>query len=108
MSAGDVLAELVAAGVVLSADGDRLRYRAPAGTMTADRLGRLRASKADVLRLVADPEALRVAVAAALFDAEPDPDVLPVEPVRCFACRTALDSGRSVCSTCHPPAGITG
>ena len=105
MNVTALLADLAAAGVDLSAEGDRLRYRAPAGTMPPGRVALLRAHKADILRWLADPDGLRVAMALAIFDAEPAPDTPPVTPLRCFACGTALDERGLVCGTCHPPAG---
>ena len=103
MSAAALLADLAAAGVVLWADGDALRYRAPAGTMTADRPDLLREHKTEIARLLADPDALRVAAAIAIFDAEPvRSPIAAVEPARCFACGTERPPDGTACPTCHP------
>ncbi|WP_405792638.1 amino acid adenylation domain-containing protein [Streptomyces sp. NBC_01506] len=65
MSAEHLIAELSAAGVQLWEDAGQLRYRAPKGTLTPDRIARLRAAKEDVLAalrsdllptIVPDPE----------------------------------------------------
>ena len=68
MSAVPVLEELTRLGVRLWAEGDRLRYDAPAGVMTAERVAAVRENKLLLLaELTAppaprpwwDPEALR-------------------------------------------------
>ena len=107
MSAAALLADLAAAGVVLWADGDALRYRAPAGTMTADRLDLLREHKTEIVRLLADPDALRLAVAIVIVEAEPVPDpIAAVGPVRCFACGAERPPDGAACPTCHPAAAM--
>ena len=103
MSAVAVLTELAAAGVVFSAEGDRLRYRAPTGTMTADRLRLHREHKAEIIRLLPDADELPVALALAIFDAEPvRSPIAAVEPVRCFACGAERSPDGAACRTCHP------
>ena len=104
MSAAALLADLTAVGITLRVEGQALRFRAPAGTMTAARLAELREHKAEIVRLLADPDALRMAVATAIFDGEPVPG-LPVTPapVGCFACGVVRDPREPVCPTCHPP-----
>ncbi|MET9654780.1 amino acid adenylation domain-containing protein [Streptomyces sp. NPDC006460] len=67
MNAGEFVAELSAAGVTMYEEDGRLRYRAPRGVMTPERLETLKAHRDDVLALlraqeygpavVADPEA---------------------------------------------------
>ena len=52
MIAAAVLSELNARGVTFAAAGDRLRLRAPAGTMTPDLLDRVRTHKAELLALL--------------------------------------------------------
>ncbi|MEV0675057.1 amino acid adenylation domain-containing protein [Actinosynnema sp. NPDC050436] len=54
MSAHELIAELAAAGVRLWEDAGQLRYRAPKGTLTPERVARMRAAKEELL------EALRV------------------------------------------------
>jgi hypothetical protein len=54
MSAADVLAQAQAAGVQLVADGDRLRFRAPAGALTPDLRATLQEHRAAVLKLLAE------------------------------------------------------
>lgn len=49
MSAEDLIAELSAAGVQLWEDAGQLRYRAPKGALTPDRIERMRAAKEDLL-----------------------------------------------------------
>jgi len=60
-----LLAELRSAGVILSIEGDRLAYDAPAGAITDDRFCRMRADRDGLLALlrpepVADAEAFFV------------------------------------------------
>lgn len=52
MTALALLAELRRRGVVLEASGDRLRYRAPAGAMTAELRAALAAHKAELLMML--------------------------------------------------------
>ena len=54
MTAEELLRDFSAQGVELWAEGRRLRYRAPRGALTADRLERLRHHKDDLLTLLAD------------------------------------------------------
>lgn len=64
MNAAELLRDLSAQGVQLWAEGDRLRYRAPQGVLTAGRLEQLRRHKADLLTLLGDSSS----------DAAPDAD----------------------------------
>ncbi len=66
-----LLAELRRRGVVLEASGDRLRYRAPAGTMTAELRAALAAHKDALL------EVLREASPAPAESPRPPQDALP-------------------------------
>ena len=106
MSAAALLVDLAGDGVLLRVDGAALRYRAPAGAMTAGRLARLREHKAEIVRLAADPDALRLAAAVAIFDAGPSPSGAPApRPASCFACGTAGAPDERGCLVCHPRAG---
>lgn len=49
-----LLAELESVGVVLAIMGDQLAFDAPSGVITDDLLGRMKADRAGLLRLVAD------------------------------------------------------
>jgi len=53
MSTAELLATVKAAGIVLTATGDRLTYDAPKGRMTPDLRAQIIASKAELLRLLA-------------------------------------------------------
>ena len=74
MSAPEVLLELVEAGVVLWVDGDRLRFRAPAGVLTdalRERVGRCRGALVALVKAGAVLPAARAAwpqEAADLFE----------------------------------------
>ncbi|WP_422768957.1 amino acid adenylation domain-containing protein [Plantactinospora sp. WMMC1484] len=59
----EILADCEGLGVQLWVDGDNLRYRAPTGVMTDDRLARLRTAKAEILALLRAEEALDTIVA---------------------------------------------
>ncbi len=52
MSATELLQELAAAGVELSAAGGRLRYRAPSGALTSELREQLKIHKAELLKLL--------------------------------------------------------
>jgi len=57
VSAAELLAELTARGVRLTACGDRLAYDAPAGVMTAELRDRVKACKPELLAMLAgNPE----------------------------------------------------
>gem|GEM_PF-5964999 len=76
-----LLAELRSAGVILSIEGDRLAYDAPAGAITDDRCCRMRADRDGLLALLR-PEPVVDAVAAdpvavALLIPWPDTDSPP-------------------------------
>ena len=87
MNADVLLAHLRDRGVVLVADGDRLRCR-PGSVLTAEDLAVLRANKPTILdRLSVPPDSRRVV---------------------CHACRSRRFwqsvHGAIVCGTCHYPA----
>mgnify|MGYP001009340854 CR=1 FL=1 len=54
MGADGLFAELGSAGVVMWIEGDRLAFDAPAGVITDDLLGRMRAERDGLLWIVAD------------------------------------------------------
>lgn len=54
----EILADFEGLGARFWADGENLRYRAPAGVMTDERLTRLRAYKSEILGLLLEEEAL--------------------------------------------------
>ncbi|WP_169731605.1 non-ribosomal peptide synthetase [Streptomyces glaucescens] len=57
MNANDLLDDFRGAGIRLWRDGEQLRFRAPRGAMTDERLAELRRRKAELLTLVADTAA---------------------------------------------------
>jgi hypothetical protein len=71
MSAAAVLLELAAAGITVDAIDGRIRCRHPEGALTHELAVRVRAQRDEILRLLADPDAFRVAMAMEIFDAEP-------------------------------------
>ncbi|MDP9365270.1 MAG: hypothetical protein M3Q10_13775 [Chloroflexota bacterium] len=90
MPPAEALTAMRARGVLLWPDGDRLRYRAPAGVANAKTTAYLRRHKAQLVDLLraeaaADPDTVRIAHAVVLFDAEPvtssTGDVSPATPV---------------------------
>ena len=97
MSAVELLLELRSRGVAVDAVGGKIRCRHTPGALPAELAERVRARREEVLALLADPDALRVAAAQEMFDAEP-------EPVRCRACGTKRGAGVVACPVCHPPA----
>ena len=119
MTPRDLLADLRRRGVVLWIDGDRLRYSAPTGVVGPDRLALLREHKAALIarlaaEAAADPDAVRLGAATALFDGEPWPDEaaeiarIACMPglVRCFACNFERNAEIVVCPVCHPAARL--
>ena len=56
MKPGDLLHQLQALGVVLIADGDRLRVDAPAGALTPELRQALATQKSTLLRLIGRPD----------------------------------------------------
>ena len=65
MTALELLMDLRRAGVVLSANGDRLAFDAPAGAMTPARREAIRLHKAELLALLVLPEELATLMARA-------------------------------------------
>ena len=97
MSAAALLLELRARGIEVDAADGKVRCRHAPGALPAELAARVRGRRDEVLLLLADPDALLVAVARGLFAAEE-------ELVRCRACGTDRDAGRATCPVCHPPA----
>jgi len=113
VSAVALLLELRAQGIAVDAAGDRVRCRHRPGALPADLADRVRAHRAAVLALLADPDALRAAAAEAVFDAAPEacPAAGTVgesihRPPRCRACGHEGAAGPA-CPVCHPPAPST-
>jgi TubC N-terminal docking domain len=104
-----LLSEFHRRGIVLREEGDQLRYRAPAGTLTSEDIATLRQHKAELLAMLA-----AVSMPVSLV---PKPVPLPqrtdtsasdTPAWRCFICR-GDDEWRSRwglirCRRCHPPA----
>lgn len=97
VSAAGLLLELRHRGIEVDAVDGRIRCRHAPGALPAELAVRVRARRGEVLALLIDPDALRVAVAAAIFDAEE-------AVVRCRACGTERDAGASACPVCRPSA----
>jgi len=113
MAIDGLLADLRAAGVSLSFEGDRLGFDAPAGALSDDLLARMRADRDGLLAELrgGDPEPSGpvgvgddrgdVAESAAVGDpAEPEP---PADLIRCPWCPSAGlsdDPGGLRCSSC--------
>lgn len=55
MNAQEILTDLQSRGVEITADGDKLRIRAPRGTITPEFRERLAASKPDIIAALAMP-----------------------------------------------------
>ncbi len=99
MSPAELLADLRKRHVVLSLDGDQLRYRGPGDAVTPDVVAQLREHKAALVGLLTvtaakDAERARFEAAMATFD---------LELIRCRACGLERNPELVVCPTCHPP-----
>jgi hypothetical protein len=97
VSAIELLLELRRRGIAVDAVGGKVRCRHRPGALPAELAARVRAQRAEVLALLADPDALREAAARAIFGAGE-------HAVCCRACETEHDPGGPVCPVCHPPA----
>jgi len=93
-----LLAELKRLGVVLTAEGDKLKYKAPAGVFTDDLRAAIRAHKPELLRLLtacrAEPPVIQFWPCA--------------NPAHVLYWRPAMDD-RLICQKCNPcplPAGF--
>ena len=105
MTVNSIIAAAVRAGVSLSLDGDRLRYRAPAGALTPELRAGLTEHRDELRHLLAlspaDP-----AYAGALVGVAQALGWGRVEPRRCYSCGGTRwwrrkDGGR-LCCNCHP------
>jgi ribosomal protein S27AE len=95
-----LLAELQSVGVVLSVEGDRLAFDAPADVLTDDMLGRLRADRDGLLAVISRPDAAPVA--------DPGPAV-QTSSIRCPVCDgidLAEDPGGLRCGSCGAVAWV--
>ncbi len=95
MNAADILADFFALGVRLRADAEGLRFDAPPGVMSPERLFLLRTYKREVLDL------LRWFQAAAV---ESSPGVEGTCPACSGLRRWRSIHGVTGCATCYPPA----
>lgn len=106
MSAAALLAEVRSAGVTVSADGDRLRFRGPAEARTPERDAALREHKTALLALLATERAeadrVRVEAAIRIFDADPIPPITHGGMTCCRACHTERNVEEPTCPVCHP------
>ncbi|MFG2292838.1 amino acid adenylation domain-containing protein [Streptomyces sp. NPDC048603] len=105
-NATDVLEEFRSAGIRLWREGDRLRFRAPRGVMTDERLAVLRRSKAALLALVADtaagPEGDRPHTGEPVWQARPEDRHRPfpltdIQSAYLFGRNAAFDYGGVSC-----------
>ena len=109
MTVYDTIARAARAGVSLSLDSGRLRYRAPAGALTPDLRAAITEHKSALIHILStspgNPEygVALAGVAAALGWRRAER-----RPRRCYACRTTnwreRPTGGWVCDTCHPAA----
>ena len=99
MSAAGLLLELTALGIEVDAHGGMVRCRHAPRTLPAELAARVRARRQEVLALLADPDALRLAAARELFGAAE-------ERVRCRACGTERGATTPTCPVCHPRPGV--
>ena len=112
------LAELRGLDVVLWIDGDRLRYSAPCGVVTPERVAALRAYKEAVVAFLRgegkeDPDPARRRAGAAMLDGAASDEAAVVARiegmpglVRCFACGFERNAEIPTCPVCHPAAGL--
>jgi hypothetical protein len=71
VSAAAVLLELAAVGITVDAIDGQIRCRHREGALSHELAARVRAQRDEILSLLADPDAFRVAMAIEIFDAEP-------------------------------------
>jgi hypothetical protein len=100
----ELLAELRARGVMLTAVGDRLRYRAPKGALTAELRQRLTIHKPELLAALRDVDNFDRAPSARTSAPRP---THPSKPDSCFCGSTTSwqrppdQGGEWVCARCH-------
>jgi hypothetical protein len=71
VSAAEVLLELLERGIRVDAVEGRIRCRHAEGVLTPGLAARVREHRFEILALLADRNALRLAMVAEIFDAEP-------------------------------------
>jgi hypothetical protein len=71
VSAAGVLLELLEHGIAVDHVEGRIRCRHAADALSPGLAARVREHREEIMALLADPNALRLAMAAAIFDAEP-------------------------------------
>lgn len=103
MNPRELLESLEAAGIRLTAHGDKLRYSCPPGALTDDLRALIKEHKPALLRLL-NPEPPPAP--------EPSPVSLPPSLMANGLCYTCFGGrwwlsvhGALVCATCHPPDG---
>jgi hypothetical protein len=71
VSAADVLLELLERGIEVGAVDGRIRCRHAVGALSPGLAARVSEHREEILALLADRDALRLAMVAAIFDGEP-------------------------------------
>ena len=71
MSAAEVLLELLEHGIGVDAVDGRIRCRHAEGALSPGLAARVREHREEILALLVDRDALRLAMATAIFDGEP-------------------------------------
>jgi hypothetical protein len=71
VSAAEVLLELLEHGIEVDTVGERVRCRHTEGALSPGLAARVREHREEILALLADRDALRLAMATAIFDGEP-------------------------------------
>jgi len=109
VSAVALLLELREAGVAVDVVEGRIRCRHRPEALSPDLAERVRGRRSELLTLLADPAALREAVARWIFEAEadgatgmPTGKAIRVATRGCYACGQERDVEGAVCQVCHP------
>lgn len=71
MSAAELILELMERGVAVDVVNGQIRCRHAEGALSPGLAARVRANREEILALLVDPDAFRLAMAMAIFDAEP-------------------------------------
>ena len=106
--AAELLQEARRRGIILEADGESIRYRAPRGSLTADLHEAMRARKAELLQALTVPARVRgtdriipravsevcwhcrgAKVCTCISCAEPGASAMSWQPGQCSACKGA-------------------